>query len=63
MSRYALVLNDPDIDDRPMYWVTNFNGTDNYTYIKDDATTFASKSAAYAIRKTFKLEDNEVIEV
>ena len=44
------------------YWVTRFGDTDNYSYDVTDATVFASKSAAKALMKTLKLDDEHYIE-
>lgn len=44
------------------YWTTRYMDTDNYTYDITEATVFASKSAAMALMKTLKLDDEHYIE-
>ena len=57
---YAICFDDKD-ENATCYWTTRFHNTDNYTIERDDATLFASKSAARALMVTLALDDDHYI--
>ena len=60
-TRYAIAYN--DLGDT-VYWVTRAGDTDNYSLDKAEATTFADRSAAAALMRVLKLdEDSSIVEV
>ena len=61
--RYVIVCNDLEMTDgQKAYWTCHFNDTENLTTDKQDATTFASKSAAYALMGTLGMKDDHHLE-
>jgi len=62
-KRYVIAFSDPEIDPRPAYWITRCGDTDNYDFDETEATSFASRSAAYALIKALDLVDHQIKEI